>query len=198
MPSKDMITLPRAEERMAYASSLTLGDVATKLESELPSELAADVRSAVTTRNFLAHHFWYERAHLMFAIEDVHTLISELDGYAKMFNQLDARVSEWSKPIHEKFGLTDEKTQAALEQILAGVPDDPLPDKQTVRDLERKLSRRQRLFRVWEFSLEDGRKPMIFELADGSLWQRFPKEQCFGSNRDDKGRHSAGAYVCRK
>jgi hypothetical protein len=40
-----------------------------------------------------------------------------------------------------------------------------------VRKLEKKLARRQQLTRVWEFPLDDGRKPLIFELADGSVWQ---------------------------
>lgn len=176
LPSRDMITRPRVEERLARAFSLTLGDVAAKLEDVLPedvlpSELAADIRTAVATRNFLAHHFWFERAHLMFAVDDVRNLIAELDGYAQMFGQLDARVSEWSDPMRERLGLTDEILEAGLEQILAGEPDDPLPDKQAVRELERKLSRKQRLIRVWQFSLENGARPLIFELADGSLWQ---------------------------
>ena len=32
LPSRDLITRPRVEERLAYAFSLTLGDVAAKLE----------------------------------------------------------------------------------------------------------------------------------------------------------------------
>lgn len=171
LPSPDMITRPRVEERLTQAFSLTLGDVAAKLDHMLPSELVADVRIAVATRNFLAHHFWFERAHLMFTIKHVRNLIGELDGYAQMFDQLDGRLSEWSQPLRERLGLTGEILRASLEHILAGEPDDPLPDKQAVRELERKLGRRQRLIRVWQFSLEDGGRPLIFELADGSLWQ---------------------------
>lgn len=171
LPSRDMITRPRVEEQLAHAFSLTFGDVAAKLESVLPPDLAADIRTAVVTRNFLAHTFWFERAHLMFTANNVRTMIAELDGYAEMFDRLDASVSEWSEPTRQRLGLTDGMLHQSLERILAGEPDEPLPDKQAVRALERKLSRRQRLIRVWEFSLEDGRRPLIFELADGSLWQ---------------------------
>ena len=107
----------------------------------------------------------------MFSVNNVRELISELDGYAEMFDRLDARVSEWSEPTRQRLGLTDEVLQESLERTLAGEADEPLPDKQAVRELEKKLSRRQRLIRAWEFSLEDGRRPLIFELADGSLWQ---------------------------
>jgi hypothetical protein len=70
-----------------------------------------------------------------------------------------------------EIGLTDEIIQDCLTRVLAGEPDEPLPDKQTVRDMEKKLRRPQRLIRVWEFALEDGSKPLVFELADGSIWQ---------------------------
>jgi hypothetical protein len=171
LPSLDLITRPRVEERLAQAFSLTLGDVAARLEDVLPAELADQIRAAVATRNFLAHHFWFERAHLMFNASHVRQLVSELDAYAEMFDRLDARVDEWSEPTRQRLGLTDEVLQASLERTLAGEADEPLLDRQSVRELEKKLSRRQRLIRVWEFSLEDGRRPLIFELADGSLWQ---------------------------
>jgi len=171
LPSQDLITRPRVEERLVQAFSLTLGDVAARLEGVLPAELASEILAAVATRNFLAHHFWFERAHLMFSATNVRQLISELDGYAEMFDRLDARVDEWSEPTRQRLGLTDEILQASLERTLSGEVDEPLLDKQAVRELEKKLNRRQRLMRVWEFSLEDGGRPLIFELADGSLWQ---------------------------
>lgn len=171
LPSRDLITRPRVEERLAQAFSVTLGDVAAKLEGVLPAELSRELREAVDMRNFLAHHFWFERIHLMFSAENVRQLIAELDSYADLFHRLDARVSEWSEPKRQELGLTDEVLNASLSRILTGESDEPLPDRQTVRDLEKKLGRRQRLIRVWEFTLDDGRKPLIFELADGSLWQ---------------------------
>lgn len=171
LPPRDLITRPRLEEQLAQAYSVTLGDVAAKLKDVLPAELYAELKTAVKTRNFLAHQFWFERAHLMFDVDNVRQLIAELDGYAGLFDRLDTRVSAWAQPKRRELGLTDEMIQAGLRRILAGEADEPLPDRQTVRDLEKKLSRRQRLMRVWEVTLEDGRKPFIFELADGSLWQ---------------------------
>ena len=56
-------------------------------------------------------------------------------------------------------------------KILAGEDEEPLPDKKTVRELEKKLRKKQRLIRVWEPALEGGRRSLIFELADGTLWQ---------------------------
>ena len=171
LPSRDLITRPRVEERLAQSFSLILGDVATRLEGVLPAELGGELREAVDRRNFLAHHFWFERAHLMFSVEDVRQLLVELDEYAALFDRLDTRMTEWAEPKRRELGITEEVVQASLRRILAGESDEPLPDRQTVRELEKKLSRRQRLMRVWEFALNDGSKPLIFELADGSLWQ---------------------------
>ena len=171
LPSPDLITRPRVAERLAHAFSLTLGDVAAKLEGVLPAELRGELREAVDRRNFLAHHFWFERAHLMFSVEDVHELIVELNEDTELFDRLDTQLSEWSEPKLRALGLTDEVMQASLRRILAGESDEPLPDRQIVRELQKKLSRRQHLIRVWEVTLDDGRKLLIFELADGSLWQ---------------------------
>jgi hypothetical protein len=171
LPSRDLITCPRVEELLAHAFSLTLGDVAAKLEGVLPAELSGELQKAVDRRNFLAHHLWFERVHLMFRVEDVRELIAELNEDAELFDRLDTKISEWSQPKRRQLGLTDEVVQASLSRILAGESEEPLPDRQTVRELERKLSRRQRLIRVWEFTLDNGRKPLLFELADASLWQ---------------------------
>ena len=67
--------------------------------------------------------------------------------------------------------LTDNILQKYLHRILAGESEDPLPNIKSVREMEKKLSVRQQLIRVWEYNLEDARRPLIFELADGSLWQ---------------------------
>ena len=171
LPRRDLITRPRVEEGFAHAFSLTLGDVVAELEGVFHTELVDELQLAVDKRNFLAHNFWFERAHLMFSAENVRGLIAELDEYSELFDRLDKQVSDWSEPKRRELGITDEVIQDRLSQILTGQADAPLPDKKTVRELEKKLGRRQRLIRVWEFTLDDGRRPLIFELADGSLWQ---------------------------
>jgi hypothetical protein len=58
-----------------------------------------------------------------------------------------------------------------MAQILSGQGEEPLPGKNIVRNLEKKLKRKRRLIHVWEFSLPESGKPLIFEMEDGSLWQ---------------------------
>lgn len=173
LPSRELITRPRVEERLAQAFSLTLGDVVRNLDGVLPAELAGEIREAVDIRNFLAHHFWFERVHLMFSVTNVRQLITELDGYAGMFDRLHSIVSQWQESMHAKLGFTDEVIEKSLCRILAGELEEPLPDKQAVKELEKRLGKRQRLIRVWEcaLELEHGGRPLIFQLADGSMWQ---------------------------
>ncbi|TKB53547.1 MAG: hypothetical protein E8D50_07540 [Nitrospira sp.] len=173
LPQADFLTGPRVEELLAHSFSLTLGEVAEKLAGILPAHWNIEIRKAVEIRNFLAHHFWFDRAHLMHNTNNIRLLIAELQGYSDKFDKLDIQISEWSK-LKEKqkqLGISDEALQDNLMKILAGEDEEPLPDKKTVRELEKKLRNKQRLIRVWEPALEGGSRSLIFELADGTLWQ---------------------------
>lgn len=171
LPPPEMITSRRVDERLAQAYALTLGDVATNLEGVLPAELAGGLRKAVEARNFLAHQFWFERAHLMFNVASVQVLIVELDGYTQQFLRLDTLISDWKKPKLRELGLTDELIEDSQRRILAGEPGEPLPGRDTVRELGRKLSKPQRLVHVWHITKAQGSTSLIFELVDASLWQ---------------------------
>lgn len=171
LPQRELITRPRVEERLAQAFSLTLGDVIRDLVGKIPEEHSAQLEKALEARNFLAHHFWFDRAHLMFRADHIQSLIVELDEYTQLFSSLDIETSQWFEGRRRALGLTTDILQESLTRILSGESEDPLPDKQTVKDLEKKLKRKQRLVRVWEFTLPDGGRPFILETEDGSLWQ---------------------------
>jgi hypothetical protein len=171
LPPPALITHPRVEELLSRAFSLTLGEVIVKLEGVLPHDVWKNALAAVDRRNFLAHHFWFERAHLMFNIRNTCQLIAELDDDIRLFDKLDACVSEYSKSIFARLGVTAEMQAESLNRVIAGEDDKPLLDKQAIRELDRRLRGKQRLVRVWEFYMGDRGRPLIFELADGSLWQ---------------------------
>ncbi len=171
LPRMDLVTRPRVEERLAHAFSLTLGDVISELVGKIPIEYSARLEKARDTRNFLAHHFWFDRAYLMFRTDHIRQLIDELDGYTQLFNRLDEETSQWFRGRQQDLGLTDDILQDCMTRILSGQGGEPLPGKEIVRDQEKKLKRKQRLIRVWEFSLPVGGKPLIFEMEDGNLWQ---------------------------
>jgi hypothetical protein len=158
------ITRPRVEEKLSYAYSLTLGQVKDEIKGLVPQDLFSKLDKGVEKRNFLAHDFWFERVHLMLSTTGLHSIFQELDEYCSLFCGLDEMASTYLAAQTEKFGLTDGLLQACLDDVISGKPMRPLLQK-------RKLRKRERITRAWEFTMADGGKPLIFESADGELWQ---------------------------
>lgn len=170
LPRQDLVTRPRYDEELAKAFSKTLGELFAALQQELPAEFEDRLKGAVDIRNFLAHHFWYQRAHLMMNEDGLGSLISELDGYVSQFERLNADVRAWSRPLLFQHGLTEAAIEEAVEEVLTGSDGPELPDKHQLRSLDQKLKSRQWLRRVWRVPV-DGFEALVFELSDGSMWQ---------------------------
>ncbi len=64
---------------------------------------------ALKTRNFLAHHFFRERAESFMSRDGRDRMIEELEQAQKLFEVADERLTEVAKPLRERYGLTDEK-----------------------------------------------------------------------------------------
>lgn len=171
LPQRDMITRPRVEEHFSNAFSLTLGQVIIELAGRIPSEYSTRLEEVLEKRNFLAHHFWFDRAPLMFRTEDIQQLIEELDSYTAIFSRLDEETTAWFHEKQNELGITDDVIQASIALILSGEGMEPLPGKDVVKERKKKLKQTQRLVRVWEFDSQDGGKPLVFEMQDGTLWQ---------------------------
>ena len=83
-----MITRPRFEEALVRAYALTLGQVIEQLEGSFDQELFDRLNDAVSKRNFLAHHFWFWRCHLMSSeagLSEIHKELSELSSLFHKF-----------------------------------------------------------------------------------------------------------------
>lgn len=159
------VTRPRVEEKLAYAYSLTLGHVRDEVKELMPEELHSQMDEGIERRNFLAHHFWFERAHLMFSTNGLNLMLQELDEYSSLFQGLDERASEHlDAHTMEKLGLTDEILQVCSDEVISGKPMEPLPQK-------RKPKKQECIVRVWEFDWEGVGRPLVFETDDGELWQ---------------------------
>lgn len=170
LPPRDLTTRPRVDEIMAKAFATTMGEAAIKLKGVLPASLYEGVLEAVERRNMLAHRFWFDSAHLMLRPGNILKLIADLEDHAEYFDRLDHALMDRKKPFAQQMGLTDAMVKEAMESLLAGEASDPLPDAEALRSL-RRLSQPQRLVRIWEFVIEDGVTPLVFELEDRSLWQ---------------------------
>lgn len=158
------ITRPRFEEVMAEVFALTLGQLRTRLQPHLSPLLLSELDACLEKRNFLAHHFWFEKCHLMVSQSGLLQMIEELEEFKAAFSDLDEKLEPMSLQGHERLGFTREMFESALAETMSGRPFDPFPT-------QRKLRKMERVVRAWEFDLPDGTSPLIFETDDGELWQ---------------------------
>jgi hypothetical protein len=158
------ITRPRVEEKFAIAFSLTLGQVVEKTKELFPSDLQQRLEGVLDKRNYLAHHFWYERCHLMFSERGLFELCRELLELTNLFNELDEVITEYLRPRRQAMRITDELIQELLDKLIAGEPDVPLMSKRLLR-------KQERIVRVWDVKVGENLITQIFETEDGCLWQ---------------------------
>lgn len=159
-----VITKPRVEERMKYAFSLTLGVLKNEILNLIPNEFRDELSQAVNKRNYLSHHFWFEKAHLFFPTTGIYKMINELEEYQKCFEQIDSKLTKAFENRFKSLGITDDLVNKYLLDLMNGKEYEPLPSK-------RKLKKRETIIAVWEFSLPNGNKPLIFQTDDNELWQ---------------------------
>ena len=159
------LTTLRAEEKMAYAYSLTLGKLVDELKDLLPDNLFKRLDFAVENRNFLAHHFWYERIYKIHTQDGALSLVDELTELTNLFNDLDEEVQTYFSDRWEEFGITPDLLQNILDKMTAsGEPVPALPDN-------RKLQKIEEIVAVWNAPTNVTASTLVFQTADGCLWQ---------------------------
>lgn len=162
--SKRDITRPRVEEKLSFALSLTLGSLAEGIKDIVPEELYSDLDAAVRKRNFIAHHFWFERAHLMFSVDGLEGMRDELISYALFFKTLDNKLERAFLPVMRKLGISDDMVQKSFAACVAGKPMDPLPKK-------RKLNKQEQIICAYNIAGSKGGITLVLQTRDGELWQ---------------------------
>jgi len=162
--SKSDITGPRIEEKFSKAFKITLGKILDEIKGLLPYKLFDRLQHAVNSRNFLAHHFWFERCHLMFSKAGLEKILSELLKLEALFDDLDKEIETFIYPKIKEFGIED-FIQKAFSEALAGKAGEwePLMTR-------RPLKKRKRILRAWDVQMQEG-TALIFQFEDGSLWQ---------------------------
>ncbi len=87
----------------------TLGQLLRELKkyAAVPDDVSQLLAGALSTRNWLAHDYFRERAEDFVTDAGCHRMIAELEGAQQVFDQADQRLSWLVKPIRERFGVTD-------------------------------------------------------------------------------------------
>jgi hypothetical protein len=98
----------------------TLGRMIRSLKNvtPVPPELETILGDALKRRNFLAHDYFRERAEQFMSFEGREDMISELKKAQTLFEEADAMLTEVSRPVREKFGLSDERLEQLFDEYL--------------------------------------------------------------------------------
>ena len=158
------ITGPRVEEKLAFSFALTLGQVIEKSKGIFPENIKRQLDFALVKRNYMAHHFWFERNYSMFDEKGLLELRKELIELTDLFENLDNDITTFFKPIRQSFGLSDEVIQKSYNQLLTGEQDKPFIS-------QRPPKKQERIIKVWDVKIADNLITQIFETDDGYLWQ---------------------------
>ena len=157
------MTRSRMEELFSYAYSSTLGTSAKEIDSLLTPEQSNQLEAALDSRNFLAHHFWFERIHYMKDSDGISYLIEELVRYQRLFQSVEAQFQKILEPYFANLGITEEKIERSLKIVFEG-KDSPLMH-------QRKLRKQEILKAVYEVPIENEGSTLIFQTDDNLLWQ---------------------------
>jgi len=164
LPSSGPVTGPRVEEHLQTAFDSTLGQLLERLKPLLPPTLQPKFRLALERRNFIAHHFWYERVHLMTSLSGIEAMVEELSRDTELFSELDKEVEKLTEPFHGRMNITPELFNRALAETLSGEACEPLIQ-------QRKPKKEEIVVGVFDVPTASGRTVLVFQTEDGLLWQ---------------------------
>jgi len=130
----------------------------------LPVDIDSKLERAVEGRNWLAHHFWWDRASEFTTFSGRDKMIVELTELVALFSDLDAYFVKVAEDWALSIGVTQEILDASLAKLLSG----PTPP----RKARRKLNKEETLINAYIYLIdEDMKRGMpLFELADNTFW----------------------------
>jgi hypothetical protein len=167
VPPAGPVTRYRVEEHLRTASEMTLGQLLTRLETTLlPPLLLERLAIALERRNFIAHHFWYERIHLIATLPGIEAMLTELAQDTELFQELDGEVENIVGPLHARVGLTPEILVQSFNDIKTGKAGalDPLHSQRMPR-------KQETVVKAFNVPTTSGHTVLVFQTDDGLLWQ---------------------------
>lgn len=90
----------------------------------VPDDFGLLLLEARNRRNFLAHHYFRERALDFVSVRGMNGMIIELDATRELFDRTDTALGDIFRPIREKFGITDEVIESYRREIIASTQPD--------------------------------------------------------------------------
>lgn len=115
---------------LAKQHALSLGNLVKRVQelTEMEADLKAQIVEAKARRDFLAHHFFRERAVEFCKRNGRDTMIAELVTACTIFDSVDQALTEFIEPYRKKIGISKELLSKYTARFLKehGLPDDTL------------------------------------------------------------------------
>lgn len=98
----------------------TLGKLIRSLQAVAPvqPELEGLLIKALERRNFLAHHYFRERAMEFMTNDGRVSMLSELEDAKDLFSKADRALIEVTKPVAIKYGINKELIEQCFQEML--------------------------------------------------------------------------------
>ncbi|MFN7957373.1 MAG: hypothetical protein U0P46_03455 [Holophagaceae bacterium] len=98
----------------------TLGRLIRDLKSitQVPPEVESKLSFCLARRNFLAHHYFRERAIEFMTESGRQNMLTELENDQAMFRQADQQLHLLVEPLNLKYGITPEAVESARLELL--------------------------------------------------------------------------------
>lgn len=158
------VTRARTEELLSISYKSTFGQILEKTKEFHSAEILKKLDEALKIRNFLAHHFWFHRIHLMAKESGLRQMIEELEGFESFFQEIHTKIKHLIKEKIKKFGIED-FIDDLFKKALQGKMDEEQPL------LEQRMPRKiEKVIRAWDVPIESG-TTIVLETGDGCLWQ---------------------------
>lgn len=90
-----------------------------KCEVEIPDDLESLLSAALKTRNWLAHHYFRERADEFMNEAGRTKMIAELEEAQSLFSRADEALETVIKPLREKHEFTDKRFEQFFKEYCA-------------------------------------------------------------------------------
>lgn len=115
------------EAVFSQLDSRTFGQLLRRLARMLPisAEIEALLLEALQRRNYLAHHFFADRAAAFMVNHGRVQMIAELRAYTELFHRAEDQIGLLRDPVMKKRGMTREAVERYAEAMVAAFLAEP-------------------------------------------------------------------------
>lgn len=119
LPEKEKYTRQDIDEFMEGSFQKTLGALLKQLKAEIsfPPDLESVLVEALNRRNYLAHHYFRERAETIVTRNGRTLMLHELQSDQRLFEKADEQLAKAMKSLRLTHGATDSAYEAEYKAM---------------------------------------------------------------------------------